>query len=125
MRQLEPHRMEGIDIFSTTLWHLKKEVDICYLAQNVSNFDRRSREAWCAVGNCFSIQKEHERALKFFQRVSGNYFEFVWNININILYIQALQIDPTYTYAYTLCGHEYISNENFEKVCNYIVYIAD
>jgi hypothetical protein len=26
--------------------------------------DRRSPECWCAVGNCFSLQKEHEAALK-------------------------------------------------------------
>lgn len=47
------------------------------------------------MGNCFSMQKEHETAIKFFQR--------------------ALQIDPNFTYAYTLCGHEYFANEDFEK----------
>lgn len=39
--------------------------------------------------------QEHENALKFFQR--------------------ALQLDPTFTYAYTLAGHEYFANEDFEK----------
>ena len=36
------------------------------------------------VGNCFSLQKEHETALRYFQR--------------------ALQLDPRCTYAHTLCG---------------------
>ena len=39
--------------------------------------------------------QEHENALKFFQR--------------------ALQLDPSFTYAYTLAGHEYFANEDFDK----------
>jgi anaphase-promoting complex subunit 3 len=30
--------------------------------------DKKCPECWCVVGNCFSLQKEHETALKFFQR---------------------------------------------------------
>lgn len=40
------------------------------------------------MGNCFSLQKDHEAALKYFQR--------------------ALQLDQYFTYAHTLCGHEYV-----------------
>lgn len=25
-------------------------------------------QAWCVTGNCFSLQKEHDTAIKFFQR---------------------------------------------------------
>lgn len=42
-----------------------------------------------------ALLQEHENALRFFQR--------------------ALQVDPTFTYAYTLAGHEYAANEDFEK----------
>ncbi len=41
------------------------------------------------------VPQEHENALKFFQR--------------------ALQLDPSFTYAYTLAGHEYFANEDFDK----------
>lgn len=41
------------------------------------------------MGNCYSLQKDHESALKFFQR--------------------AIHLDSTFTYAHTLCGHEYAS----------------
>ncbi|CAK4633066.1 unnamed protein product [Aphanomyces euteiches] len=95
IRDMEPHRLGGMSMYSTTLWHLKREVDLCYLAQQVTDFDKRSSEAWCAAGNCFSLQKEHDTALVFFQR--------------------AIQLDPTFTYAYTLAGHEYVSNEDFDK----------
>ena len=69
MRKLAPYRMEGVDLYSTTLWHLKKEVELAFLAQEVSEFEKDASEVWCAVGNCFSLQKEHELALKFFRRV--------------------------------------------------------
>ena len=41
----------------------------------------------CAMGNCYSLQKDHETALKNFQR--------------------AVQLNSRFTYAHTLCGHEY------------------
>ncbi|CAI5745315.1 unnamed protein product [Peronospora destructor] len=98
LHRAEPHRMEGLDIYSTTLWHLKRDVELSYLAQQATDFDKLSCEAWCAAGNCFSLQKEHDTALTFFQR--------------------AIQLDPSYTYAYTLSGHEYVANEDFEKAVN-------
>ena len=42
-------------------------MELSYLAQKVSEFDRLSPYTWCVVGNCFSLQKEHETALRFFQ----------------------------------------------------------
>lgn len=98
MQSVEPHRMQGLEVLSTTLWHLKKEVELSHLAQRAVDFDRSSPEAWCVVGNCFSLQKEHETALTFFRR--------------------SLQLDPGFTYSHTLCGHEYVSNEDFEKAIN-------
>jgi len=95
MQKIEPHRMKGLDILSTTLWQMKKEVELSDLAQRAVDFDRKSPEAWFVVGNCFSFQKEHETAITFFRR--------------------SIQLDPSYTYAHTLCGHEYMSNEDFEK----------
>lgn len=95
MVRLEPFRIEGIDILSTTLYHLRKDKDLSSLAQQVVDVDKMSPEAWCVVGNCFALQKETDTAIKFFER--------------------ALQIDPSFTYAHTLCGHEMLSNEDLEK----------
>ena len=95
MIRLEPFRIKGIDILSTTLWHLRKDKELCSLAQQVVEVDKMSPETWCVVGNCFSLQRETETAIKFFER--------------------ALQIDPTFTYAHTLCGHEMVSNEDLDK----------
>jgi anaphase-promoting complex subunit 3 len=47
------------------------------------------------VGNCFSLQREHDAAIRFFDR--------------------AVQVDPWFAYAHTLCGHEHSFNENLDK----------
>lgn len=94
-RSVCPHRLDGMEVYSTVLWHLKKEVALSHLAQEAVALDRLSPQTWCVLGNCFSLQKEHETALRYFQR--------------------ALQLNPRYTYAHTLCGHEYFANEDFEK----------
>jgi len=95
---MAPHRLESLDIYSTVLWHLKEEVKLAHLAQEVQAVDRLAPQTWCVLGNCFSLQNEHETALKFFQR--------------------AIQLDPKCTYAHTLSGHEYFANEDFEKSMN-------
>jgi len=95
MLRLEPFRLAGTETLSTALWHLKKDKELCALAQQVVEVDRQSPEAWCVVGNCFSLQRESEAAAKFFQR--------------------ALDIDRYFTYAHTLCGHEAASNEDLDK----------
>ena len=95
MRRIEPHRVEGLDLLSTALWHLKDDVELCYLARGAVDLDPRSPEAWCCAGNCLSLQKEHDAAVKCFRR--------------------AIAVDPNFAYAYTLCGHEYVANEDFDK----------
>jgi len=95
VRRLEPRRVEGLEYYSTALWHLRKDVELGHLAHECLQWDRRKPQVWCAVGNCFSLQREHDVALKFFKR--------------------ALQVDPSFAYAYTLCGHELVANEKFDK----------
>ncbi|CAG8449157.1 6176_t:CDS:10 [Ambispora leptoticha] len=95
VRNLEPFRMEDMEIYSTALWHMRKDVALSALAHELVEYDRRSPQAWCAVGNCFSRQQEQDMALKCFQR--------------------AIQLDPSFTYAHTLSGHECMANGNFEK----------
>ena len=103
MRTKDPHRLELTEYFSTALWHLQEEVELSVLAQELTRIDKCSPQAWCAAGNCFSIQKEHENAIKFFQRavqvtneinvelkVEINYMAYLTNIlmdNTMVLYI--------------------------------------
>jgi len=95
LHQMERHRTEGMELFSTVLWHLQHEVQLSALSQELTELDKMSPEAWCATGNCFSLQKEHDVAIRHFQR--------------------AIQVDPRFAYAYTLLGHEYVLVEELEK----------
>jgi len=93
--RMEPRRIEGLELYSSALWQLRKDVELGHLAQQCLQWDRLKPQVWCVVGNCFSLQKEHDTAIKFFKR--------------------AIQVDPWFTYAYTLCGHEFVANEKFDK----------
>ncbi|RMZ84625.1 hypothetical protein DV737_g1192, partial [Chaetothyriales sp. CBS 132003] len=95
LRQLAPSRLQDMEVYSTVLWHLKSEVELAYLARELIDIDRLSPQAWCAVGNSFSLQRQHEQALRCFKR--------------------ATQLDPGFAYAFTLQGHEYVANEEFDK----------
>ncbi|CAJ1367062.1 unnamed protein product [Effrenium voratum] len=93
--RVEPFRVEGLEYYSSALWHLRRDVELCRLAQQCLQWDRLKPQVWCVVGNCFSLQKEHDAAVKLFKR--------------------AIQVDSTFTYAYTLCGHEFVASEKIDK----------
>eukprot|EP00258_Populus_trichocarpa_P018443 XP_006381758.2 cell division cycle protein 27 homolog B isoform X1 [Populus trichocarpa] len=94
-RRASPYSLEGLDVYSTVLYHLKEEMKLSYLAQELISTDRLAPQSWCAMGNCYSLQKNHETALKNFQR--------------------AVQLDSRFAYAHTLCGHEYVALDDFEN----------
>ncbi|KAJ5238445.1 20S cyclosome subunit (BimA/Nuc2/Cdc27) [Penicillium chermesinum] len=95
VQSLAPTRLEDMEIYSTVLWHLKNDVELAYLAHQTLEVDRLSPQAWCAIGNSFSHQRDHDQALKCFKRATA--------------------LDPECAYAFTLQGHEYVSNEEYDK----------
>ncbi|KAH8107198.1 protein prenylyltransferase [Cristinia sonorae] len=97
-RNLEPYRVWDMEVYSTLLWHLRRSVQLTFLAQELLSINARSPQAWIAVGNTFSLQKERMQALTCFRR--------------------AAQLDPGCAYAYTLSGHELI-DEDFDKAINF------
>ncbi|KAK2762596.1 anaphase-promoting complex subunit cdc27 [Arachnomyces sp. PD_36] len=95
VKNIAPFRLEDTEVYSTVLWHQKNGVELAYLAHELMEVDRLSPQAWCAIGNSFSLSREHDQALKCFKR--------------------ATQLDPKFAYAFTLQGHEYVANEEYEK----------
>lgn len=93
--ELEPFRLDQMDMYSTALWHLQKEVVLSSLAQDLMAQNKTSPVSLLVAGNCFSLHKEHDTAIKFFER--------------------AVQVDPKYVYAYTLLGHELVNTEELDK----------
>lgn len=95
VRTMASSRLDEMEIYSTVLWHLKNDIELAYLAHELMEVDRLSPQAWCAVGNSFSHQRDHDQAVKCFRR--------------------ATQLDPQFAYAFTLQGHEYVANEEYDK----------
>ncbi|XP_041995281.1 cell division cycle protein 27 homolog B-like isoform X2 [Salvia splendens] len=94
-RIASPYSLDGMDIYSTVLYHLKEDMKLSYLAQELISTDRLAPQSWFAMGNCYSLQKDHETALKNFQR--------------------SVQLNSRFAYAHTLCGHEFVALEDFEN----------
>lgn len=95
MRVQAPSRMQDMEVYSTILWHLKRETDLSFLAHELIDSAWHSPQAWCALGNAWSLAKDPEQALKCFRR--------------------ATQLDPKFAYAFTLQGHEHVTNEEYEQ----------
>lgn len=95
LRVIAPTRMEDMEVYSTILWHLNRETELSYLAHELIDAEWNSPQAWCTLGNAWSIARDHEQALKCFKR--------------------ATQLDPGFAYAYTLQGHEHYLNEEYDK----------
>jgi len=98
VRTLEPYRLWDMEVYSSLLWHLQRNVQLSFLAQELLNINPHSAQAWIAVGNLFSLQKERSQALTCFRR--------------------ATQMDPMCAYAYTLSGHESL-DEDLDKAINF------
>eukprot|EP00111_Clytia_hemisphaerica_P019211 TCONS_00056726-protein len=96
VQELDPCYIdEGMAMFSSLLWLTRKEMRLSSLAQNLVDHDKNSPVAWCAMANCFSLQKEHDQAIKYLER--------------------AIQLKPDLAYAYTLLGHEYVFTDENER----------
>lgn len=109
VRILEPYRMWDMEVYSTLLWHLRRKVQLAFLAQELLAVDPRAPQAWIAVrllpipliniaaharvqvGNTFSLERRRAQALSCFRR--------------------AAQLDEACAYAHTLAGHETIDED--------------
>lgn len=38
--------LQGMELYSTVLWHLKRDIELAHLAQHVLSVDRLAPEAW-------------------------------------------------------------------------------
>lgn len=92
--KLQPAVLNDMEIYSTVLWHLKAETPLAYLCHLLRDQDFLAPQTWTALGNAFSLSREHDQAIAAFKR--------------------ATQIDPDFAYAYKLMGHEYIANEDYD-----------
>uniref|UniRef100_A0A0R3S025 Cell division cycle protein 27 homolog n=1 Tax=Elaeophora elaphi TaxID=1147741 RepID=A0A0R3S025_9BILA len=90
-----PHRVAGMEILSTALWHAQDVRRLSVLAMQITEECRLCPEGWCVAGNCFSVQKQHDTAIECFER--------------------AVTINTRFPYAYTLLGHELLDSDHQSK----------
>jgi anaphase-promoting complex subunit 3 len=91
----EPYSLQSMECYSTLLWHLGDAPALSALTQRLMSIDREAPQTWIAAGNCFSLQKNHDEAMRCFRR--------------------ATQVDPSCAYAWTLCGYEAIEMEEHDR----------
>ncbi|KAI5968806.1 CDC27 [Candida margitis] len=94
LRKLDRARSEDMEIYSTLLWHLHRKVELTFLANELHDIDPTSPVTWCTIGNLFSLTHEPDEAIRCFNK--------------------AIKLNDKFTYAYTLKGHEFFANDNYE-----------
>ncbi|KAJ2797045.1 anaphase-promoting complex subunit cdc27, partial [Coemansia furcata] len=100
---LAPYRVRDMDVYSTLLWHMRREEDLAQLAHAMVQAGRGwSPEAWVAVANCFSLEGDHASA----QRSLGR--------SIQLYAAGAVPRSDSggvagLAYAHTLVGHESVA----------------
>lgn len=95
LRKVDSCYIYGLEIYSSVLWHLKKETELSNLSKEVLGMTKSNPIGWCIAGNSFSLLKQHSNAMKCLKR--------------------CVQIDESFYYAFTLLGHEGIITENFDQ----------
>ncbi|GME89183.1 unnamed protein product [[Candida] boidinii] len=95
LRKLDRTRIKDMEYYSTLLWHLHKETELSFLSHELHEINKNSAESWVAIGNLFSLKREADEAIKCFQKAGIS--------------------NPNFAYAFTLQGHEYLSNDAFEN----------
>uniref|UniRef100_A0A915DYN7 Cell division cycle protein 27 homolog n=1 Tax=Ditylenchus dipsaci TaxID=166011 RepID=A0A915DYN7_9BILA len=94
-RRMYPHRVEGMEIFSTALWQLQDQHRLSALSAELTTNSREEPETWCVAGNCFSLEKQHETAVECLER--------------------AIRLNSRFGYAYSLLGHELITLNDLNR----------
>ena len=88
----DPHRLEDLDMFSNILYVQDNSVALSKLAHTAARVDKYRPETCCIIGNYYSLKNQRSKAIQYFQR--------------------ALKLNPDYTGAWTLMGHEFVEAEN-------------
>jgi len=87
-----PYRLDEMDVYSNILYVQDQSMALSQLAHTAMRVDKYRPETCCIVGNYYSLKSLRTKAIQYFQR--------------------ALKLNPNYTGAWTLMGHEYVELKN-------------
>lgn len=123
-RESAPYQIAHSDLHSTLLWHLNRNTDLSYLAQQIMGLAPLSVEAWICTGNVFSLIDDHANALKCFKRaiqiVEGDGLS-LGNGLMDPSSMSVLRAGSVATseYPYVLAGHECVAMEEWENALTF------
>lgn len=92
LRRIDPLRLESMELYSNLLFVKEDAAGLSELSRSLSKIDKFRPETLISIGNFLSLNGRHEDAIEHFA--------------------MALRFDPSFSFAWTLIGHEYISLEN-------------
>ncbi|XP_073241538.1 cell division cycle protein 23 homolog isoform X2 [Porites lutea] len=92
VQKRDPYSLEHVDTYSNILYVKEMKPELSYLAHHTNSIDKYREETCCVIGNYYSLHDQHEKAVTYFQR--------------------ALKLNPQYTSAWTLMGHEFMERKN-------------
>eukprot|EP01134_Creolimax_fragrantissima_P006384 CFRG6384T1 len=92
VRRKEPHNLDRVDYYSHVLYVKKLVAELSHLARDVTKIDKYRPETCLVVGNYYSIRKDHQKAITYFQR--------------------ALRLNCAFYSAWVLIGHEFMEMKN-------------
>ncbi|KAJ3297584.1 hypothetical protein HK104_000324 [Borealophlyctis nickersoniae] len=81
-------QIEHMDIYGSSLWHVRDETALSRLAHELNAIDRLAPQTWCVMGNLESLKRQPERAIKCLTR--------------------AVQLSGSFAYSHMLLGAEYM-----------------
>ncbi|KAJ1675578.1 anaphase-promoting complex subunit cdc27 [Spiromyces aspiralis] len=122
---IDPHRLRDMDIYSTLLWHMRRESQLAQLAHSLIDVARNwGPEAWLATANLFSLKGSHGSALKCLARAIQLYATAATGIATTVATHAGsvgrtdgcnITSVPGLAYAHTLCGHEHSANNDYDR----------
>jgi anaphase-promoting complex subunit 8 len=92
LRAKDPFRIESLEQYSNLLFVEGNTATLASLSQQLSSIDKFRPECLAVMGNLFALSGRHEDAIRYFTL--------------------ALRFDPSFSFAWTLIGHEYVELEN-------------
>lgn len=102
--------VEDMDIYGTCLWHLKKKNELSVLGKELEEINRTAPQTWYSLFLMLGV------LLETISRIYRVYYRVLQDHDAAInAFKRAVQIDPLFTYAHTLVGHEHLSNDDLDQ----------
>ncbi|KAL5471525.1 hypothetical protein EMCRGX_G029648 [Ephydatia muelleri] len=92
VRSLDPYKLTTLDTYSNVLFVMERLNDLCRLAQDAVKIDKYRAETCSVLGNFYSLEGDHEKAVAYFRR--------------------AVRLNRHDQSAWILLGHEYLELKN-------------